>query len=114
MADSTASRITVSLVYALVDQSWQVTVELADGSTVAEAIAASGLHDAFPELADTEQHQVGIHGRLCSSSHRLSEGERIEILRPLQYDPLESRRRRAQHRRRLIQKDTGVGSQRQG
>ena len=101
MAGEAAPRIKVSLVYALPDRCWQATLSLAEGSTLAEAIEASGLLDAFPDLDRSSLAQAGIHGRLCPAGHRLSEGDRIEVLRPLFFDPLESRRRRARRRQRL-------------
>jgi putative ubiquitin-RnfH superfamily antitoxin RatB of RatAB toxin-antitoxin module len=40
-----------------------------------------------------------VYGRACAPDHVLQDGDRLEIYRPLDFDPQESRRRRAAHRR---------------
>jgi putative ubiquitin-RnfH superfamily antitoxin RatB of RatAB toxin-antitoxin module len=63
-------------------------VELADGATVAEAIALSGIDcGGVAGLA--------VFGERVEPTHRLREGDRVEMLAPLQADPKEARRRRA-------------------
>ncbi len=63
-------------------------MELADGATVAEAIALSGIDcGGVAGLA--------VFGERVEPTHRLREGDRIELLGPLQADPKEARRRRA-------------------
>jgi putative ubiquitin-RnfH superfamily antitoxin RatB of RatAB toxin-antitoxin module len=42
---------------------------------------------------------VGIFGRAAEPQARLADGDRVEIYRGLSFDPKESRRRRAEHRR---------------
>jgi putative ubiquitin-RnfH superfamily antitoxin RatB of RatAB toxin-antitoxin module len=42
---------------------------------------------------------VGIYGKLASLATRLSDLDRVEILRPLQVDPQTARRGRASRRR---------------
>ena len=44
-----------------------------------------------------ERRAVAIHGMYATESTILFEGDRLEILDELQFDPMESRRRRAQH-----------------
>ena len=63
-------------------------VELADGATVAEAIALSGI-DCSGVAG------MAVFGERVEPSHRLREGDRVELLGPLQADPKEARRRRA-------------------
>src|SRR5690606_42087026 len=61
------------------------------------------LHDALPISAfpglDPWACGVGIFGRQCRADTPLADGDRVEIYRPLTYDPMVSRRRRAEHRR---------------
>lgn len=65
-----------------------VRLELAEGATVGEAVERSGLAlDGVVALA--------LHGVRVERDARLQEGDRIELLRPLQADPKEARRRRA-------------------
>jgi putative ubiquitin-RnfH superfamily antitoxin RatB of RatAB toxin-antitoxin module len=63
-------------------------LDLASGSSVQDAIQASGL--AQPALG-----RVGIWGRPVSPETRLREQDRVEIYRPLIADPKEVRRKRA-------------------
>jgi putative ubiquitin-RnfH superfamily antitoxin RatB of RatAB toxin-antitoxin module len=48
----------------------------------------------FPELGDRPL-ACAIFGRAVADSHLLRADDRVEILRPLQVDPKESRRRAA-------------------
>lgn len=62
------------------------------GSTVADALAASGYASPQPGLA------VGIFGRRCGLGQALTAGDRVEIYRPLRTDPKDSRRQRARRK----------------
>jgi putative ubiquitin-RnfH superfamily antitoxin RatB of RatAB toxin-antitoxin module len=87
----------VEVVRAWPDRLWRQSVQLAPGATVGEAIQASGaLHD-FPELAGPGL-AAGIFGRLANSTQLLADGDRVELYRPLHFDPKTSRRRRAAHK----------------
>ena len=69
-----------------------VTLELPAGSSVRDAIAASGLADRHP---GTDLSSIGIFGRRVNADARLGDGDRVEVYRPLALDPKEQRRRRA-------------------
>ena len=84
----------VSVVYALPDRQALRELELADSATVAEAVARSGLLEQFPEIRNRPL-ACAIYGRVVVDSQVLRAGDRVEILRPLQVDPKESRRRAA-------------------
>jgi len=94
----TGGCLNVSVVYARPEGCWQVALTVPDGTDVGTAIRLSGFDKAFPKIAETSP-AVGIFGRRCRRDEILSEGDRIEIYRPLTYDPMESRRRRAAHRK---------------
>lgn len=96
MAEAAAT-MTVSVIRAWPDQVWQVQLELPQGATVAQALAASGLATQWPDC-DPWAHGVAVFGVLRPASFVLRPGDRIEILRPLHFDPMESRRRRARHK----------------
>ncbi len=83
---------------------WRKALVLPAGATVADALAASGVATDFPELF-TEPLSVGVFGVACLPAQAVSEADRIEIYRPLRFDPKESRRRRALHK--LAQKRAG-------
>ncbi|AIF47833.1 RnfH family protein [Dyella japonica] len=89
-----AERITVEVVYAEPSRRWLRQVTLAAGSTVAEAIEASGLAQEVPGLV-VDPARLGIFSRKATLDQVVGEGDRVEIYRPLTLDPKEARRRRA-------------------
>ena len=64
------------------------------GATVETAIAQSGIMMGFPE-SSIEGAKVAIFGKITAMSTVLSDGDRVEIYRPLIADPKEVRRKRA-------------------
>lgn len=85
------AEIAVEFCYALPERQELLRLQLPAGATVADALAQARLHIAdLPETAE-----LGIHGRLCAPDTVLRAGDRVEIYRPLHFDPMESRRRRA-------------------
>ena len=75
----------VEVVAARPDGADVVEVRLAEGATVRDALAASGLRG----------NRLGIFGKPVTLETRVADGDRIEIYRPLAIDPKEARRRRA-------------------
>jgi len=69
------------------------TLELAAGATVAQALAASGVFNEFPELR-TARLVLGIWGRKTTPGHVLHRQDRVEIYRGLRVDPKVARRER--------------------
>ncbi len=94
---SMAERIRVEVAYARPDKAFCIPLEMAAGSSVADAIQQSGLLEECPEI-DLTVNRVGIFARLCEPDDRVSAGDRVEIYRPLRVDPKEARRRRAAKR----------------
>jgi len=91
--------INVQVIYAWPTHVWQRDVQLAPNATVQDALNKSGVLQAFPELlASLNTNSIGIYGRLADLHTRLHNHDRVELYRPLQVDPKESRRRRAAHR----------------
>jgi uncharacterized protein len=72
------------------------TLVVEAGCTAQQAVALSGLAEAFPGLSLAEC-KLGIFSRLLDdpAQHILVEGDRVEIYRPLLLDPKEARRQRA-------------------
>jgi uncharacterized protein len=68
-------------------------VDLPEGSTVRDAVLASGWRETCPgqEPAATE---LGVWGRRCAPQQVLREGDRVEVYRPLLVDPKVARRER--------------------
>lgn len=69
-------------------------IDLAQGATVAQAIAASGMAEALPG-GTISSERLGLFSRKVAPDHVLRDGDRVEIYRPLLLDPMEARRRRA-------------------
>ena len=90
MADS----IQIEVVYALPERQEVVRLKLPEGSTIAQAIEASGLSQRYPEL-DIAKSKLGIFGKLSKPDTVVRERDRVEIYRPLIADPKEVRKQRA-------------------
>lgn len=82
----------VSVVAAMPGCQEVVEVELPEGSTVADAVAAARVVERYPELAGAA---VGIWARRCASEAVLRDGDRVELYRALIADPKQQRRARA-------------------
>ncbi|WP_430389602.1 RnfH family protein [Dyella sp. 20L07] len=89
-----AEQVTVEVVYAGPVTQVVRRVTLPAGSTVMQAIEASGITQAVAGLV-IDPARLGIFSRKVATDHLLSEGDRVEIYRPLTLDPKEARRRRA-------------------
>jgi uncharacterized protein len=89
MADASPS--TVQVVYALPAEQHIVDVRYRPGLTAERAVLESGLTDAFPEIL-TRPWLLGVFGIEVEASHVLAPGDRVEVCRPLQADPRNTRR----------------------
>ncbi len=86
--------IRVRVVYALPERQSIVEVMLEPGSSVADAVAKSGLVAEFPAILDRPL-QCAVFGRVAALGDCLRDGDRVEILRPLIADPKQARRQAA-------------------
>ena len=71
----------------------EVGLELEFGTTLMQAIDASGLLKKYPALA-SGAGSLGIWGQRAEAGTLLRDGDRVEIYRPLAVDPMEARRLR--------------------
>jgi len=92
-----APTIEVEIVYALPERAWSVRHVLQAPATVGQALAR-GLPEA-PGL-ELDPSRLAVFGRAVGLESPLHDGDRIEILRPLQVDPKQARRARAADFRR--------------
>jgi putative ubiquitin-RnfH superfamily antitoxin RatB of RatAB toxin-antitoxin module len=69
-------------------------LELADQATIADALAAARLKLGAAAV-DWDHAATGIYGQLYRRDHVPSEGDRIELYRPLKIDPRARRRAEA-------------------
>ena len=88
-------KINIEVVYALPDEQILLKQSVPIGTTVAEAIQASGVLDKHPEI-DLANNKLGIFGKLTKADAVVRDKDRIEIYRPLIADPKEVRRKRAE------------------
>jgi putative ubiquitin-RnfH superfamily antitoxin RatB of RatAB toxin-antitoxin module len=86
--------VAVEVVYALPDRQFVARVHVPAGATVSEAIRASGVLRAYPELTRSPLDS-GVNGVPVPLDWPVTEGDRVELYRPLTADPKETRRRRA-------------------
>ncbi|OMH37950.1 hypothetical protein BGP75_06570 [Motiliproteus sp. MSK22-1] len=82
----------ISLVYAHPQQRQWLNLELAEGSTVADAIDNSGILERCPNI-DLNTHKTGIFGKLAKLDQPLKQGDRVEIYTPVIVDPKTVKRR---------------------
>ena len=89
-----ADALSIEVAYALPQKQELVQLSLASGSTVQQAIEASGLVQKHPEI-DLTKNKIGVFGKLAKLDTVLRNRDRVEIYRPLIADPKEVRRKRA-------------------
>jgi putative ubiquitin-RnfH superfamily antitoxin RatB of RatAB toxin-antitoxin module len=95
---------TCLVAYATPQRQFLWTVNLPADATIAQAIDEARRQAALenPPMPDTipwDSAPVGIFGEPHSRTHIASDGDRIELYRPLQHDPKETRRERARRLR---------------
>ena len=90
----TTETINVEVAYALPEKQVIRAVNVDAGTTIGAAIVQSGIMMDFPDL-ELEDAKVGIFGKAAAMTTVLSDGDRVEIYRPLIADPKEVRRKRA-------------------
>ncbi|WP_284973244.1 RnfH family protein [Atlantibacter hermannii] len=89
------AKITVEVAYALPEKQYLRRVTLEAGATVEQAINASGLLALRTDI-DLAKNKLGVYSRPVKLTDALSDGDRVEIYRPLIADPKELRRQRAE------------------
>ncbi|CAG9424621.1 TPA: RnfH family protein [Providencia alcalifaciens] len=89
------SDINIEVTYALPEKQFLLSVKVAEGTTIEEAIIASGILTLRSDI-DLKKNKVGIYSRPAKLGDVVQEGDRIEIYRPLIADPKELRRKRAE------------------
>ena len=88
--------IEIEVVYALPHHQDVIMVKVPEGSTVHEAVEASGLLLKYPEIELGERNKLGIYNKPARSDTVLREHDRVEIYRPLIADPKAVRKQRAE------------------
>jgi putative ubiquitin-RnfH superfamily antitoxin RatB of RatAB toxin-antitoxin module len=91
---ATSKTIRVEIVFGLPGRQELVPVNVAPDTNCAAAISQSGIAANFPEF-DLPTLPIAIWGRPAEHGDRLKDGDRVEILRPLEIDPRDARRQLA-------------------
>lgn len=91
---SHTEELSIELAFATPAKQELLTLVVPAGTTVALAIELSGIAARFAE-ENLPELQAGIWGKPVDRQHRLQNGDRIELYRPLAIDPREARRLRA-------------------
>ncbi|MGP8305444.1 RnfH family protein [Vibrio sp. YIC-376] len=76
----------VSVVYALPDEQVWLSVDVDHTATVLSAIQVSNILNMFPSI-DLDKQKVGIFSKVAKLDSELKEGDRVEIYRPLIWQP---------------------------
>lgn len=86
----------VEIAYARPEKQRIVTLQVPEETTMLEAVQRSGITELFPEI-DLASVDMGIFGKVVKKpeEHRLREGDRVELYRPLKIDPKQARLNRA-------------------
>ncbi len=88
------TQVKVSVVYSPAPrQVREWLLDLSAGATVAQALAASGVFEEFPELQPARL-TAGIWGKKTGLAQVLRDTDRVEIYRGLRVDPKVARRER--------------------
>jgi hypothetical protein len=82
----------VGVVYANRFKHVWLRFDVPDQSSVRDVILKSGLLSQFPEI-DLDQQAVGVFGKLVQLDTPVSEGDRVELYRPIMVDPETAYRR---------------------
>lgn len=99
--------ITVEVAYAEPEQQAIIPIRVEAGTSALEAVKCSGIEQMFDRI-DLETHSMGIFSRRLDGKssplpqdYVLQDGDRVEIYRPLQIDPMQSRLLRAARSKRV-------------
>lgn len=85
----------VEVIYALPERTYSVVLNLSQESTASDALSAALNSVEFSELAGLDTRWLSVWGERCDINDDLSDGDRLEILRPLIQNPMDRRRKEA-------------------
>lgn len=100
---SDSALLNITVCYALPERQFLQSCQVAPGTTLADAINASGLLLQLQQQCglqlDLSKCKTGIFGKLKPLDTVLHDGDRVELYRPLQVDPKIARQRRVAKKR---------------
>lgn len=86
--------IEAELIYLSENKQYVIALKVLEGITVEKFIESSGILNLCVEI-NFSRDQVGIYGMQVDLETIVHAGDRVEIYRPLQWDPKHARRLRA-------------------
>lgn len=93
-----ADEIAIEVCYALPGAQRVLSLRVPAGSTARRAVVLSCIDALFPEI-DAANCPLGVFGTAVADEYRLEDGDRLEVYRPLENDPMEARRLASSRRR---------------
>lgn len=82
----------IEICYATINLQISISLVVLENTSIYEALLQSGLLSKYQHEINLTINQVGIYGKLKSLNTILKENDRIEIYRPLIFDPKDMRR----------------------
>ncbi len=89
-----AELLNVDVAYVEAHEELLLTLRVPPGASARHVLERARVVERFPELAERPL-AVGINGVTVDIDTLVEEGDRVELYRPLRFDPKEARRRRA-------------------
>lgn len=86
-----ADEITIEVSYALPGAQRVLSLRVPSGATARCALRLSCIDALFPEI-DAASCPLGVFGTAVADEYRLEHGDRLEVYRPLENEPMEARR----------------------
>ncbi|OIO68378.1 MAG: RnfH family protein [Zetaproteobacteria bacterium CG1_02_53_45] len=101
----------VSVIYALAQEQFIEQLDVAEGTTAEDAVRMSGLLEQHPEI-DLSVNKLGIYAKLVKNDLVLSDGDRVEIYRPLPRKPrnahaVDDKKERIRAKKERVAEDNG-------
>jgi putative ubiquitin-RnfH superfamily antitoxin RatB of RatAB toxin-antitoxin module len=94
MDENDQGQLNIEVAFASAESALLEKVTLPAGATLGDALQAANLEAAFPQFSFAEL-EVGIWGQPVTRQQQLRDGDRVEVYRGLERDPMEARRLRA-------------------
>ncbi|MCY3939929.1 MAG: RnfH family protein [Gammaproteobacteria bacterium] len=92
-----ADEIAIEVSYAVPGAQRVLSLRVPSGATARRAVVLSCIDALFPEI-DAASCPLGVFGTAVADEYRLEVGDRLEVYRPLENDPMEARRLGASRR----------------
>ncbi len=87
--------LNIEVIYATLVSQELIKLKMEAGATIQKCIEKSNVLQSHPEI-NLDEMKVGIFSQVKPLNHEVSDGDRIEIYRPLMADPKAIRRKKAE------------------